>query len=428
MSKVNIPTGVLPMFRLFIIIRLCVAIILVLNLIGKPWVSSFEWSAALSLIECLLLIGYLSWPWLEKKMGKVHLPVGIILATIGPWVENVFFVFAVPTLRAFFPHQFNAYMPEIGRIITLATQFQLIFALFIPLMLLSWRYSLRWMVIYSLGLLGLDIVQFFLQVFFMREPISPMMGGAVIRTFSFLLIGFVINRLAAEQKQQNERLLAANQQLSNYAGTLEQLATSRERNRLAREIHDTLAHTLSGLAVNLEAIGALWKSDPEKAQQILNESLSVTRNGLVETRRAIQAMRAGPLEDLGLILALQQLARSTAERENLEFETHLPERLEALDPAAEQCIYRIAEEGLRNLSQHSGATRFSMTLNQDPNQLEFSIQDNGRGFDANNDTEAGHYGLQGMRERAETVCGSFNIQSQPGSGTLVKFELKGSVS
>jgi signal transduction histidine kinase len=228
-----------------------------------------------------------------------------------------------------------------------------------------------------------------------------------------LIAGYVINRLSGEQKERNR-------QLSHYAATLEQLSTSRERNRLAREIHDTLAHALSGLAVNLEAVEALWENNPAQAKDILKQSLSVTRSGLVETRRAIQALRAGPLEDLGLVLALKQLALSAAERYNLQPDLNLPESMAELDPAVEQCVYRLAEEGLRNLCQHAGAGRFSMVLDAKKGGLEFTLADDGRGFDNRPEVQEGHFGLRGMHERAEAVGGTLEIASHPGQGTTLK--------
>src|SRR4029078_5838718 len=106
----------------------------------------------------------------------------------------------------------------------------------------------------------------------------------------------------------------ANAKLVDYASTNEQLAVTRERNRVARDMHDTLAHTLSAVSVQLEAADSVWDSQPQQAHELLQKSLASARAGLGETRRAVRALRASPLDDLGLGLALRDLAESTADR------------------------------------------------------------------------------------------------------------------
>ncbi|NTU76111.1 MAG: sensor histidine kinase, partial [Anaerolineaceae bacterium] len=182
---------------------------------------------------------------------------------------------------------------------------------------------------------------------------------------------------------------------------------------------DTLAHTLSGLAVNLEAVTVLWNENPDQAHNILDQSLNVTRSGLVETRRAIQALRASPLDDLGLKISLEQLARSTAERYTLKLELDLPAMLENLDPVLEHCLFRVAEEGLRNIGQHARASQFSMRLRRSGKQLDFTLSDDGVGFDQAANLQDEAYGIRGMRERVEAVGGIFELTSQPGNGTQI---------
>jgi signal transduction histidine kinase len=233
------------------------------------------------------------------------------------------------------------------------------------------------------------------------------------------LIGYAVARLADEQRKQNSRLEEANRQLASYASTLEQLTISRERNRLARELHDTLAHTLSGLAVQLEAVEALWDAEPEKSHHILQDSLSQTRSGLKEARRAIQALRAAPLEDLGLRLALEALAQSEADRRGLALDLQLPDRLPELRPEVEHGIYRITEEALRNAAQHAQASKLAVRVSEKNGRLELLIQDNGRGFDPAQPPPADRFGLRGMQERAAAIGGQIKLTSQPGAGTSI---------
>jgi signal transduction histidine kinase len=412
MAKFKIPSGTVSLFRLFILIRLIFSIFMLLNLVGHTDLVAVQASAVAGAAESLLLVGYLSWPWLEKQLGRLYLPLGLLVATLAPWLENQLAVNGFQHgLELGFQNPPTA-LPLYG-ILFLTMQIQLLFVLFIPVILISWRYSLKWVFVTSLGLLGLDIGSLLITTL-PNQMFIPAAGGAVVvRTLLLLMTGFVVNRLAFEEKERNR-------QLSHYAATLEQLSTSRERNRLAREIHDTLAHTLSGLAVNLEAVTALWEDSPQKAHEILGQSLTVTRSGLVETRRAIQALRAGPLEDLGLILALKQLALSSAERYDLVPDLNLPEKVDELDPAVEQCVYRVAEEGFRNLCQHARANQFRMTLIARDDRLEFTLSDNGQGFENRSEVQNGHFGIKGMQERAEAVGGELSIISQVGQGTTLK--------
>src|SRR5439155_20678930 len=129
----------------------------------------------------------------------------------------------------------------------------------------------------------------------------------------------------------------------HHAGTLESLAVSRERNRMARELHDTLAHTLSGLSVQLETVEAYWDVEPRTAHAMLDRALEATRDGLQETRRALKALRASPLDDLGLGLALRRMAESAVARANIELDLEIPEQVPPLAPDVEHCIYRVAQ-------------------------------------------------------------------------------------
>jgi len=242
----------------------------------------------------------------------------------------------------------------------------------------------------------------------------------LLRTTLYALVGYVVVRLARAQRRQREALHQANLRLAHYAATLEQLAVSRERNRLARDLHDTLAHTLSGVAVQLEAARSLWEGDPHLARAMLQEALSATRSGLGEARNAIHALRAAPLDDLGLALAVRRLARSTAERANLALELQVPESCGEVAPVIEQAVYRIADEALANAARHAQAHDLLVRLARRGDTLELTISDDGRGFDPDRPPPRGHYGLQGMRERAEMIGSELEVVSKPGRGTTVR--------
>ena len=236
---------------------------------------------------------------------------------------------------------------------------------------------------------------------------------------SYLIVGWLVVSMMDGQRAQRRQLELANARLSQYATTLEQLTLSRERNRLARELHDVLAHTLSGVAVELEAVRALWDTEPDRARAMLGNSLASTREGLTETRRALQALRASPLEDIGLGLAVRAQAESTAARLGLDLEIEIDEDLGELRSDVEQCFYRVAQESLTNAAQHAGARKIRLALTHGDGRLRLEIADDGQGFDSDQVDQDSQFGLQGMRERAEMIGARFTLDSAPGMGTRI---------
>ncbi|MDC7224001.1 MAG: sensor histidine kinase, partial [Spirochaetales bacterium] len=235
-------------------------------------------------------------------------------------------------------------------------------------------------------------------------------------TITFLVIGLHINILVRKMKRQNEKL-------ADFAVTREELVLSRERNRMARELHDTLAHTLSALSVQLETAKAYQDREPATAGSLIENALEVTRSGLKETRLALKALRASPLEDLGLALSLIQLLRETAERGHLKLIMDMPEKFPLLSSSTEQCLYRITQEGTANILHHAGATCLEVSLSFNRGIL-LRIKDNGRGFNRDDISGNDHYGLKGMEERAYLAGGELKIDSLPGRGTEIVLRLE----
>jgi len=413
MKPREINPGLIAIFRLFTAIRLVLAVLLLLiTSIGiGPQGSKMHVTLWLNLGESAFTLTYLSMPGLQRRLGKLYLPIALAVSTLGP-------IFC--TLLAIEPGT----SIELGQARLAVGQWQLVIMLLMPLILISWQYGFRAVIVYTLAMAIFD----FLPAVFLYslDNIRPYIGISIFifRTLFYWLIGYAIARLADEQRKQNNRLEEANQQLASYASTLEQLTISRERNRLARELHDTLAHTLSGLAVQLEAVEALWEAEPGKSRHMLQDSLGHTRSGLKEVRRAIQALRATPLEDLGLNLALEGLARSEAERTGMTLELQLPDASPKLRPEVEHGLYRIAEEALRNASQHAKASKLSVRLRQEDGKLELLVQDDGRGFDPSQPPPADRFGLRGIQERAEAIGGQIRLDSQPGAGTSITLSLE----
>ena len=258
-----------------------------------------------------------------------------------------------------------------------------------------------------------------------RDPAFPgVLAIVLIQTVVFLVVGFSISFLMSRLRAQQQSLEAANNRLTQYASTLEQLATSRERNRLALELHDTLAHTLSGLSVQMETIKAYWDVDRPAARAILEKSLAATHLGLEETRRALKALRASPLEDMGLPLALRKMVEDAASRAGLALD--MPEiiMVPPLPPDVEQCIYRVAQEAVTNVVKHASAKKMTVKLEFADSMATLMVSDDGVGFDTEKIDKTSHFGLAGIQERARISGGELKIQSKPGTGTTITLSLK----
>ncbi len=359
-------------------------------------------------IPALVFLGISYTPWLEK-WPRPLVPALILLITATPILVN---------------YSFN--LPEAPLSNLEGMILRQMPVLFIGLVLVAWHFD-RWtMIAYSLvaNLVEFGIVCFFGLI--NGERLTAFSFIILIRTVSFIGVGMFINLLIVRLRLQQESLIAANTRLTHYTQTLENLTVSRERNRMSRELHDTVVHTLSGLSVQLETARAYWEVQPETSRKLLDQSLEITRSGLQETRRAIKALRASPLDDLGLARAIQTLAETAQERGQLVVEASFPEIDPVLPPDVEQAIYRITQEAVENVVQHAGAHHLSIRLVQEKKGLVLLVQDDGSGFDMQVGQPAGHFGIAGMKERAQLAGGSLAILSRPNEGTIVRLFIDGS--
>jgi signal transduction histidine kinase len=410
MKHTPLESGVLPVFRLF------AALWLILVLLGGVMLlirEGFSQETLLFLLagvgNALLLLGYLLWPRLQRLLGSAYLPGAIVIASVGPILVS---------------HLLLLLHVHPAETVTFIDTWPLAAILFVPLVIVAWQHSLRSVIVFCLGTGLLDVGLALITargdgVYFFTNA-----HAIITRTILLFLVGYMVSRIMGIQHQQRQSLAEANARLTHYATTLEQLTTTRERNRLARELHDTLAHTLSAVAVELEAVDSLWEADSTQARALLQRSLAATRTGLTETRRALQALRSSPLEDLGLALAIYQEAQTVAERSNWTLDLRIPERVNGLPPDAEQCVYRVAQEALANAAHHARAQCVTVSLLQEDSRLTLAVSDDGRGFDpAAIDTEH-HLGIRGMQERAEMVSGILEIESELGQGTTVRLTVE----
>lgn len=199
-----------------------------------------------------------------------------------------------------------------------------------------------------------------------------------------------------------------------------EIGALQERNRLARELHDTLAQGLSAIALQLETADALLdaEADRERVQRYLHQALELTQRNLEEARRSVLDLRSAPLEGCTLPDALAALAREQSERHGREVRFAARGDNRPLPSHQELGLYRIAQEALNNALQHADAQRVCMSIDMRPHAVRLTVEDNGRGFEADHVPDA-HFGLLGMSERARLLGATLEIQSCPGVGTEI---------
>jgi signal transduction histidine kinase len=362
------------------------------------------------LLIALVCLALAYWPKLQTMLENTFVPFVVAILTISPVIINQF---AMP--QSPLGPRFGS--PE-------ATVLMMLPFTFVALLLVAWQYRWQHLLAVILGVTALNLGVRWTTAGPGTQSFQGILAIILIQTVIFLVVGFSISFLMSRQRAQQQSLEAANNRLTQYASTLEQLATSRERNRLALELHDTLAHTLSGLSVQLETVKAYWEVDNKAARSILEKSLTATHLGLEETRRALKALRASPLEDLGLSVALHRMVQDMATRSNLALE--MPEIIMAppLAPEVEQCIYRIAQEAVTNVIKHASARKLTVKLEFVDGGVTLSVADDGVGFDLDKIDKTSHFGLAGMQERAKMAGGELSIISQPDSGTNVTLTIK----
>ena len=356
----------------------------------------------------LFLLGYLHNERMANLLGRHYLWLGIVGMTLVPMIGF--------SLQLYFdPSRLMRHKLLLG------TPF-LFFLL--PFLLVSWRYTRTHILFFCLGTFLLDLFLWWSLVEERRLFWEVAQWGAQ-RTVSFALVGFLVSHLVQIQHAQRTELWRRHQQLQHYAASLEALATSRERMRIARELHDTMAHALSAQTLQLEGVKALWSIQPEEAKKMLESALDTTRTGLIETRRALRSLRAAPLEDLGLCEAIREEALEMAAKHKLLFTDEI-NALGYLAPMVEQALYRTAQEAFRNIGLHAKASRFLCRLRRDERLIELLIEDDGCGFSSDKAPERDEqteqterWGLIGMKERMRAVGGLLSIQSSPQGGTKI---------
>jgi signal transduction histidine kinase len=238
---------------------------------------------------------------------------------------------------------------------------------------------------------------------------------AAVRSIALLAIG-VSFKLLAMQIEERTRLQASLSLAERKAGVLE------ERQRLAREIHDTLAQGYASIIVHLERAEQINGLATSPAKGHLDMARSVAREGLDEARRMMAALRPEILEQRVLPEALGRVCEEWSRRTGIESRLSITGTPEPMHPEIELTILRGLQEGLTNVARHSGARTTAVTLSYMEDLIVLDVQDDGKGFVPSAGGRPG-YGLTGMRERVEGLQGSMQVESVPGEGTTISLTL-----
>jgi PAS domain S-box-containing protein len=198
----------------------------------------------------------------------------------------------------------------------------------------------------------------------------------------------------------------------------QEVAALEERQRLARELHDSVSQALYGISLGAQTARGMIERDPAKAIDPLDYVVSLAQTGLAEMRALILELRPESLETEGLVAVLQKQAMAVGGRYQIRVTTDLGGEPEA-PIGVKQAFYRIAQEALHNAIKHADAREVQLSLACAEGDIILEIQDDGAGFDADS-SYPGHVGLESMRERARGIGGSLQITSSPGAGTLIR--------
>ncbi|HSB67225.1 MAG TPA: sensor histidine kinase [Anaerolineales bacterium] len=361
---------------------------------------------------------YRDTPVLGQVMGLLALYLFLFVAELvsmrrGSFWFNIYLILQIILVS------FLIYVPEFGE-----DYFSLLYAVLGMQIMerISNNTSLLWILIF-LSLIGYKFIRFS----------GPMEGLTLLLLFGSIIIFLASCSYAIRRAQQATRhsqllmqqLQEANQQLEQYANTQKRLGIVRERQRLARELHDSVTQTIFSMTLTTQSAVLILDKNPTLLAPQLERLKQLAQSAMVEMHTLISELRPEQVTGGGLVAALRQLITIQ----------HLPEGLsvtldvdgdQELTPLEAQNLFRISQEALNNVVKHAKAKNVSLHVHIDrPYWIE--INDDGQGFDPHQALEGGQIGLAGMHERAEEIGWSISIQSAPGEGTHIRVEKKSSV-
>lgn len=224
-----------------------------------------------------------------------------------------------------------------------------------------------------------------------------------------------------------DELTLKNQQLQEYARQVETLAVVEERNRMSREMHDTLGHRLTSSAVQLEAAQRLLPEQSERVASILGEVRQEVRLALADLRQTVSRLREPVEAELDLPQAILRMAERFHSASGLQVNLDLPDEPCPMSPSQRLAFFRAAQEGLTNIQRHAQASEANLRLVCTPEEIRMELRDNGKGLPMDGPDTTSGFGLRGLSERAAALGGEAHLGNAPGGGTVLLLRLPRSV-
>lgn len=245
----------------------------------------------------------------------------------------------------------------------------------------------------------------------LREGLGTLAAAAFAAVLTYLMV---------RERQARDELAATHERLREYALQAERLAAVQERNRVARDIHDGLGHSLTVVQMQVKAARAVLAKDPARADAVLDKAQQLAEEALAEVRRSVGALR-DPRPQLPLPEALSALAEQTSAA-GIPTVLDVSGSARPLASVAQESLFRAAQEGLTNVRKHSGATRAELVLDYTPvSAVRLEVRDDGGGMRPS----GSGYGLLGVQERAAQAGGGMTIESVPGQGCVLSVQVPG---
>lgn len=262
----------------------------------------------------------------------------------------------------------------------------------------------------SMLVLGFDLASLTTQPLGLLGPFFQM--GAIL-----LLMIYINHLIEASQERGRliEELQAAQKELEIARQKEVELATLRERERLGRDLHDSLGHALVAISVQLEAIQRLYRVDPQAAAAQLEQLKQLTRQSMDELRRSLAGLRTPGLGERSLTQGLEDICHTFQQRTAQELRLDIEPAAANLSPILAETCFRVVEEALTNIEKHARSTVVQVNLSCSDHLVKLRVQDNGVGYPPDAENQPAHFGLRGMRERVEGLGGQLVIKNQAGA-------------